>query len=116
MSTVSPTPHTPFSVTVVPEREEVHVVVAGGIDVTSANEVEDAARDLLDRGFDAVVIDLGAVEFIDSTGLRALLRLRDQAELDGCELVLTSPRKRFVLRIFDVTGTYGLFRWRERAR
>ncbi|MEA2290077.1 MAG: hypothetical protein QOD55_2074 [Solirubrobacteraceae bacterium] len=110
MSTV---PSTPFSVSVVPDREEVAVVVAGGVDVASAYEVEAAGAELLERGFTAVAIDLGAADFIDSTGLRALLRLREQAEQEGCELVLIPPRQRQVLRVFDVTGTYGLFNWRE---
>ena len=114
MSTVPSAPGTPFSVSVVPDRQEVVVAVTGGIDVSSAYEVEEAGRELLESGFDVVVIDLAAVEFIDSTGLRALLRLRDQAEQYGHGLVLTAPRQPSVLRIFDVAGTYGLFNWRER--
>jgi anti-anti-sigma factor len=106
MSTV---PTTPFSVSLVSDR----AAVAGGIDVASAWEVEASARELIERGVTTLVVDLTEVDFIDSTGMRALLRLRDEARQAGTELELVAPEQRQVLRIFDVTGTYGLFDWRE---
>ena len=104
--------YTPFSLSVVPDRQEVSVVVTGEIDLRSAYQVEQAALELVTTGFDVIVIDLRAVEFIDSTGLKALLRLRDHCAHEGRELVLVAPPRSSVLRIFDVTGTHGLFQWR----
>jgi anti-sigma B factor antagonist len=106
------TPYAPFSVSVVPNRQEVSVVVTGEIDMRSAYEVEEACRELASTGFEVIVIDLRAVEFIDSTGLRALLRLREHCAHEGHDLVLVAPRRSSLLRIFDVTGTRGLFQWR----
>jgi anti-sigma B factor antagonist len=106
------TPYTPFSLSVAPNREEVSVVVRGDIDIRSADQVEAAGRELASTGFDVIVIDLRAVEFIDSTGLKALLRLREHCGQEKTRLALVAPRQSSLLRIFDVTGTHGLFQWR----
>lgn len=103
--------YTPFSVSVVPDRDRVAVVVSGDVDMSTADAVARAVEDLWHTGFDRVVLDLRQVEFIDSTGLRALLSLRNAAVRNGRELVAV-PAQPGAQRIFRVTGTHGLFDWR----
>lgn len=102
----------PFSISVVPDRDRVAVVPSGELDIASAGTLEREVRELRQSGFTRIVVDLRAVDFMDSTGLRVLLTLHNDGECDGHVLELV-PGPRQVERIFDVTATRALFRWRE---
>lgn len=113
MSAAEPSSYQPFSVSVVPDRREVAVVPIGELDLASAAALEEEVRELRRSGFDEIVIDLRHLRFLDSTGLRLLLSLRNQAKRDGHRLRLVrGPRQ--VQRVFDLTATRGLFEWRDR--
>lgn len=112
MSTVQ-SPYEPFSLAVVPDREEVSVVACGDLDVASVDAVEETVRDLQGRGFERIVIDLRRVRFMDSAGLRVLLSLRNDAERNEHRLTLV-PGPPPVQRLFELTATRGLFDWRQR--
>jgi anti-anti-sigma factor len=101
----------PFSITVEPDRDEVVVVAAGELDILSSPALVSEARELRASGFRRVVLDLRKVSFVDSTGLRALLELRRDAEVDGEDLTLVdgSPA---VSHIVDLTATRDRFAWR----
>jgi anti-sigma B factor antagonist len=112
MSAVQQSPYDPFSLSVLPDRAEVAVVPVGDLDLASADVLEREVRDLRRAGFDQVVVDLRRVGFVDSTGLRVLLSLRNDAKRTGQTLKVV-PGCREVQRIFDVTGTRSLFDWRD---
>jgi anti-anti-sigma factor len=57
------------------------------------------------------VLDLTDVDFIDSTGLRVLLNIRNDAKRNDHVLTLVAPGPT-ARRIFEITGTRGLFEWR----
>ena len=113
MSAVESSPYTPFTISVVPHRDEVAAVLRGELDMASADELVAAVDDLKRTGFDRVVLNLRDVDFIDSTGLRTLISLRNDAKRNGHALTLLAPAPA-VGRIFDITGTRGLFDWRDR--
>ncbi len=115
MYTTKSSQYTPFALSVVPDRDEVAVVPVGELDMLSVAELEDAVRELKDAGFESIVIDLHGIEFIDSTGLRILISLRNDAKRNGHTLTLI-PAGQAASRIFDITGTRGLFDWRPFAR
>ncbi len=104
-------PYEPFSLTVVPDRDEVGVVVTGELDVESADMLDRKVRELQGSGFERIVIDLRRIEFMDSSGLRILLSLRNDAVRNRHRLTLV-PGPPAVQRIFDLTATRGLFDWR----
>lgn len=108
MSTADASPYTPFTVSVVPDRDEVAVVLAGELDLASVDELERAVAELKVAGFQSIVIDLHEVDFIDSTGLRMLIALRNDAKRNGHALKLVSPGPT-TSRIFGITGTRGPF-------
>jgi anti-anti-sigma factor len=64
----------PFSIDVQPDRELVRVRLAGGLDLATSDRLLQQLKELLDAGFDHVAIDLRELLFIDSSGLRLLLR------------------------------------------
>ena len=89
---------------VIPQRDEVRVRPVGALDLSTENVLEDQLTELRGAGFRRLVLDLGELSFIDSTGLRLVLRWDAEARKDGFELRLI-PGPRTVQRVFELTGT-----------
>lgn len=87
-----------FSATVVDGDPPV-VEVAGEIDLATAGELGAALEPLLASGDGPVVIDVGGVSFIDSSGLAVLAH----AAASGRPVVLRHPSK-IVVRVIETTG------------
>ena len=91
----------PFHCEVEPERGRVRVMPHGELDLATAPEVERRLRELRESGFDHVVLDLRELVFIDSTGLRVVMREDAAARADGRTFALI-PGPPAVQRIFEV--------------
>lgn len=94
------------------------VEVAGELDLHSAPRLRaEVARALEGDASPRIVIDLGGVTFLDSTGVGVLVgALKRAREADG-QLHFCSPQPR-VCRVFEITGLVGalpLFKTREEA-
>jgi anti-anti-sigma factor len=136
--TVNPLPSAPSTEEAEPRGDvswisgQSHQVDGGASDLLSAVIIRGEGRAVLRlRGeldlegvevFDAVlaqledepvlVVDLSELEFMDSTGLDCLLRLRQHVASAGDALTLTSPQRR-VARLMALAGVAGLFRLEE---
>jgi len=82
--------------------------VEGEVDVYTATQLRERVIQLLDHGARHIIADLRGVDFLDSTGLGALVgslkRLREQ---DGSlKLVAAADR---ILTIFRLTGLVHVF-------
>ena len=77
--------------------------VKGEIDVYTAPQLRECVLDLISRGVTHVIADLRDVEFLDSTGLGAIVgghkRLRTN---DGSLVLAASPER--IVRLFRITG------------
>ena len=104
--------YTPFALTVTQSDGEVAVVLAGELDLESADTLNNRFSELQLCGITEIVLDLHKVDFIDSSGLRTLLALRNDAKRNGHALTLVAPAPT-VGRVFEVTGTRALFDWRD---
>jgi anti-sigma B factor antagonist len=95
--------------TIVTEHVDHEVILhaGGSVDLHGGDLLEDAARPFLEAG-QRLVVDLSEVQFIDSSGLGALIALQQQAADAGGELALRSP-SRAVRRVLDVTQTAPVF-------
>ncbi len=51
-----------------------------------------------------VVLDLGAVEYLDSAGVRLVFEAAHELARIGVDLVLVQPRARYVARILDLAA------------
>lgn len=100
---IQPTVADGFSVRVKRERETAELIAAGEIDLATVEQLERALEALIEAGCPRIVIDLRAVEFLDSTGLRALVCAHARAERDGWQLAIV-PGGPAVQRIFEITG------------
>src|SRR5438309_8273211 len=92
-----------MDVTVNRNAESATLSVAGEVDLTSAAKLEDAVSELADGSLRRLVIDLSSVSFMDSTGLRVLLKANKLLEGSGGTLVLGEPSEQ-VRRLLDVSG------------
>ena len=90
---------------------EARVVVTGEIDMATApalaRDLQAAIRDHPARVF----VDLRAVDFLDSSGINALVRAHHLAEGFGVALILESPNET-CQRVLKVAGLDTLFRIR----
>ncbi len=84
------------------------VAVSGEVDVYSAPALRDGLTELLESG-SSVVVDLSDVDFLDSTGLGALVAARTAAAERGASLPLVCTHRR-ILKLFTITGLDSVFR------
>src|SRR5205814_7020982 len=82
--------------------------VKGEVDVYTAPRLREKLVELVSQGKHQIVVDLEAVDFLDSTGLGVLVgglkRLRSH---DG-DLVLVCTQSR-ILKVFEITGLTKVF-------
>jgi anti-sigma B factor antagonist len=84
------------------------LVVKGEIDLSVAARFAGALESLVD-GTDATpTVDLGGVGFIDSAGVRELLKAQRVAQENGTDLVLRSPSEA-CRRVLQLSGVWTEF-------
>ena len=92
--------------------DSVRVVASGEIDMAAEDAVVDAvAAGLAAFGGAELVLDLTMVSFIDSSGLRAVLRARDCAASRDTRLVVVAVAGGPVARLFEVAGVADRLRY-----
>jgi anti-sigma B factor antagonist len=82
------------------------VCPTGEVDLATADTLESRIVDLVeDGGSERAVVDLRAVTFIDSSGIRAILNAHQRARTSGrsISILLGSPAIRRTLEIVGVT-------------
>jgi anti-sigma B factor antagonist len=84
----------------------------GELDVGSAQLLEALIVEACERDAREIVLDMAGIEFMDSEGLRAILRSRTVCEDRGCALLLT-PAQRPVRQVLRSTGLIDRLRWRS---
>ena len=84
------------------------IAVGGEIDVYTAPKLRDKITELVSDGVYDIIVDMEAVEFLDSTGLGVLVGgLKKVRAHDGSlDLVCTQER---LLKIFRITGLAKVF-------
>ena len=97
-------PPVPFQIAVEAQRDTVTIAPRGELDLATVGQLQRELGRLIDTGPARVVIDLRGVEFLDSTGLHALLAAHARAQRDNWELTIF-PGPRAVQRIFEITCT-----------
>ena len=80
---------------------ELTVAVAGRLDTTTAPELEKKLKASLD-GVTALIIDMAALEYISSAGLRVLLSAQKTMNKQGAMKVVHVGET--IMEIFEVTG------------
>lgn len=84
------------------------VTVEGRLDAATVPAFEQTMQRLLLEGQARLVVDMGGVNYISSSGLRVLLTVRRQSRSRGGDLFLSSLRPR-VQEIFEMVGFMSVF-------
>ena len=86
-----------------------HLTLSGEIDFSIAPDLREVGPGLAASVAPGrLVVDLGDVTFIDSSGLGALVALRNTADARGATLVLVHLRPA-ITRFFEIAGVTGSF-------
>lgn len=93
-----------MNLTVDPGNGYAVVRPSGRLTVTGAPQIRQAVGDLVEGGRTRIVVDLAATEFIDSSGLGALVGALKTARLAGGDLrIAAAPEQvRMVLRLTNL--------------
>lgn len=89
------------------EGERRRLVLSGELDLASAGSLAEAIATACAEGAKAIDLDIGALEFIDSTGLRAILSSRVVCAESDCALTVSPEADKVgpqVRRLLQVTG------------
>ncbi|MGO9343067.1 MAG: STAS domain-containing protein [Acidimicrobiales bacterium] len=87
---------------------EAVVALSGELDVASSQGFTEELIGLIEGGTTELVIDLTRLDFIDSTGLSAILQANRKLDGKG-QLVLREPSP-LVRQVLEVTGLTGALR------
>lgn len=79
------------------------LAVHGEIDLAFEEAFQDEMTDLLEQAHSPVIVDLAAVTFMDSSGLRVLVSGKERGRGLGIDVVLRAPSPR-VLRVLQIAG------------
>jgi anti-anti-sigma factor len=86
-----------------PSPERSTVWLEGRLDAASFGEFDDALRDItpmVDNG-GTLIVDLSALDYISSAGLRSLAQLRKQMHDRGGRVLLLNPQPQ-VKKVFEI--------------
>ena len=84
------------------------LAVRGSIDLFAAPELKRRLLAAVNRGATDIVLDFSATEFLDSTGLGALLTAYKRLSARGGRLLVV-PGDATVARVFEITGLDTIF-------
>ena len=92
-----------FDVQIAQTPGGVRLALSGEIDMSTIDELRRRTADTLAEATDTVVLDLAAVTFLDSSGLRLMLQLNREVKERGGRFVVM-PGDGPVSRLFELTG------------
>lgn len=79
------------------------IALSGELDISSARRVEDELAAAQARSLELLVLDLRELEFMDSTGLRLIVRADEAARANGTRFVIVRGPEA-VQRVFKIVG------------
>jgi anti-anti-sigma factor len=93
----------PFRIAVGVESGRCSMVLAGELDVSTAPLLRDRLAEVTDELETELVLDIGGLTFIDSTGLSLIVSEHKALKARGAHLVVCSPTK-MAQRLFEISG------------
>jgi anti-anti-sigma factor len=84
------------------------VEVNGRVDSTNAGKLGEALNEQIDAGRNQLVLDLSAVEYISSAGLREMVAAAKRVRNSNGDLRIASPSAR-VKEVLDLAGLNMVF-------
>jgi anti-anti-sigma factor len=94
----------PLRLAVAHEDGLVRMTLAGELDLATVGQLEEALAEVQRDEAHTVVLDLCRLDFLDSTGLGALLRAQRTLRAEGRHLVLVKSPNTPIAQVLAVTG------------
>jgi len=92
-----------FAITTDRDTDGVRLIVAGDLDLSSARELDRILDGMAPGDGERLLVDLDGVEFMDSSGLAAIVRAKRFADHNGYRMTIRY-RTPQVRQILDVCG------------
>ena len=89
--------------------ERVAARLNGDLDIVNAEDVKRDLTEVLEAGPKSLVLDLGEVRFVDSSGLGTLVAIHRYADTAGSTFTLRRVPPQ-VQRLFEITRLHDLLR------
>ena len=85
------------------EPQHAVVTLAGELDTSNVGQLYEELAELSREDVRHITIDVAELEFVDSTGLSAIIAAHKRAEASGGELLVLAP-SHDLRRLFEITG------------
>lgn len=92
-----------MEVNVAREGSNLFVAVEGRVDGTNASEFQDALQGVIEEGDKLVVLDLGALSYVSSAGLRVVLLVAKELQRQSAKLAVCALSDT-VKEVFTISG------------
>jgi sigma-B regulation protein RsbU (phosphoserine phosphatase) len=99
---------TAMKITETTQNNRAVLTISGRIDTQTSIELEGALSDAADRGLLHLILDLTALDYITSGGLRVLLQHARKVQPQGGKLILAGLQPE-VWKVFQITGFLTIF-------
>jgi anti-anti-sigma factor len=86
------------------DREHALASLEGDIDLSNADLIEGELLRCAPSGAPGLVVDLGGLDHLDSSGIRLLFRLADQFAATGQQLRVVVPEENSIRRILQIAA------------
>jgi anti-anti-sigma factor len=103
----------PFTCKVTSDDDQAVVAPRGELDMATVQAVEQELRKLHESGTRQIVLDLGGLSFMDSSGLHLVMRWAEEASKDGFLFEL-EPGPPQIQRLFELTAVIDQLPFRSR--
>jgi len=100
--------HAPLDIQVQERGQTAVVVVSGACDASCHDQLRERLLEAEASGAEHVVVDLTALRFIDSIGLRVLIGAWNRARHAGHRFSVALGHSGQVRRVFELTGVHQI--------
>jgi len=84
------------------------IQISGRVDSTNANELGEALNAVIDSGRTQIVLDLSEVDYMNSAGLRELVRIYEQVSRTGGMVHIANPSPQ-IQKLLELVGLDSVF-------
>lgn len=97
-----------MEITIQNNPENIHVIMSGSLDTLASEQVEPSVKELESLASKPITIDCNALDYIASSGLRILLRLRKACAINGHKVTLAGINEN-VMEVLQITHFDKMF-------
>jgi anti-sigma B factor antagonist len=84
--------------------EPIVITPTGDLDVATVTDFEDALSEAAQEAGERMIIDLSAIDFIDSSGLSVILQVNERLRQERRSLAVVAPRGTAAAVLLTLTG------------